>query len=643
MAAHGAVGIRVAGVFMLAASRFLPAHGACLPVLVGAFLPRAPRMARGSGVGVHVGIAAAVAGMGGEALFGAGGRRHDVPVGVPKGRANLRACIGGRTAGMVAGGGFGAVLRAGGVVVGNVVRKAVRALRRGDDVAAHAADHGLGAVSPALRLMGGIAVLLHVVGHGTMGVEAFMPVTRGGALPRTVPVVAGGGQEDGARIRIGQPVKGRARGVVGPAVVDAVGVRGLGGNGGGGRIGMARVAHAGEACGGAGIVGAPCPGGQLPVVPQRGHNHVRQLHGRRSVGKVALAHRAAPVLHVSILGAGGGHGGMLRQAVGAETAVFQLAGVAHLFVQAIVRGAARMRAARVCRLADRAGFVVVLPVRLPLAGVRHKHGHQRVLRGRGEGVAGVVADGLSVFLPAREMRRFRVDRGGDRHGIAVFHRAAAAYRAVALRAHGDLKFRGVDGEGGLAAVHHLIGAGHHAAVHPVVHLQRGFGGGVGSPVHAGAVLHVLPACAVVHLPLITHRALRRHGEAGRRALHGRGVGRLGGHRQLCAQRKGLHRAGHGFAGIVDDSVVALPHQRAAHPGDALLAGRGEAVGAHGQLERALAVHGAAAQVDGHGVDVRACRDFQHRGVVAVVLIILVVSLIRIVGSPIVRGIARGIL
>ena len=450
-----------------------------------------------------------------------------------------------------------------------------------------------------------------------------MPVTHVVALPRRGPVVAGGGQGDGARILVALPVKGRARGVDGLAVAHAVGVRGLGGDGGGGRIGMACVARAGEARGGAGIVGAPCPVGQLPVVPQRGLNHVRQLHGRRIVGKVAMAHRAAPVLHISSRGAGGGHGGMLRQAVGAETAVFQLAGAAHLFVQAVVRGAARMRAARVCRLADRAGFVVVLPVRLPLAGVRHKHGHQRALRGRGEGVAGVVADGLSVFLPAREMRRFRVGRGGDRDGIAVGERAAAAHRAVALRAHGDHKFRGVDGEGGLVAGGFVIGAGHHAAVHPAVHVQRGFGGGVGGFVHAGAVLHVLPAGAVVHLPLIAHRALRRHGEAGRRALHGRGVGRLGGHRQLCAQREGLHRAGHGFAGIVDVSVVALPHQRAAHPGDALRAGRGEAAGAYGQLERALAVHGAAAQVDGHGVDVRVCGDFQHRGVVAVVLITLV--------------------
>ena len=450
-----------------------------------------------------------------------------------------------------------------------------------------------------------------------------MPVTRGVALPRRVPVVAGGGQGDGAPIRIGLPFKGRARGIDGLSVADAVGVRGLGGNGGGGRIGMACVARAGEERGGAGIVGAPCPGGQLPVVPQRGLNHVRQFRCRRIVGKVALAHRAAPVLHISSRGAGGGHGGMLRQPVGAGFAVFQPAGIAHLFVQAVVRGAARMRAARVLRAADRAGFVVVLPVRLPIAGVRLKHGHQRALRGRGEGVAGLGADGLAVFLPALEMRRFRVGRGGDRDGIAVGERAAAARFAVALRAHGDFDLRGVDGEGGLAAVHHLIGAGHHAAVRPAVHVQRGFGGGVGSPVHAGAVLHVLPACAVVHLPLITHRALRRHGEAGRRALHGRGVGRLGGHRQLCAQRESLHRAVHGFAGIVDDSVVALPHQRAAHPGDALRAGRGEAVGAHGQLERALAVHGAAAQVNGHGADVRACRDFQHRGVVAVIVIILV--------------------
>ena len=296
-----------------------------------------------------------------------------------------------------------------------------------------------------------------------------------------------------------------------------------------------------------------------------------------------------------------------------------------------------MRAARVLRAADRAGFVVVHPVRLPLAGVRLKHGLQRALRGRGEGVAGLGADGLSVFLPAREMRRFRVDRGGDRDGIAVGERAAAARFAVALRAHGDLKFRGVDGEGGLVAGGFVIGAGHHAAVLPAVHVQRGFGGGVGGFVHAGAVLHVLPAGAVVHLPLIAHRALRRHGEAGRRALHGRGVGRLGGNRQLCAQRKGLHRAGHVFAGGVDDSVVALPHQRAAHPGDALRAGRGEAAGAHGQLERAPAVHGAAAQVDGHGVDVRACRDFQHRGVVAVIVIILVVSLRKAV-LPITRDI-----
>ena len=206
---------------------------------------------------------------------------------------------------------------------------------------------------------------------------------------------------------------------------------------------------------------------------------------------------------------------------------------------------------------------------------------------------------------------------GDRDGIAVGERAAAAFAShVALRAHGDFDLRGFYGERGLAAVHHLIGAGHHATVLPAVPCPAWFRGWCrrlrSMPEPSSTSFQ--PG-AVVHLPLIAHRALRRHGEAGRRALYGRSAGRLGGHRQLCAAgEEGLHRAGQRFR-----RDCRCLRCRPATPACPLIpempcvAGRGEAAGAHGQLERALALlHEAAAQVNGHGADVHVCGDFQHR-------------------------------